>query len=126
MSFAGGEWRGTKEEEGGQSKLEAGFRSNVISTFHLACLAWYKDGAAIQRPFFMNILHSLHELNIFHPATRPPDMVQDGRWEWETGVPHGTPGGSGWQFNRLFIGQSFGPRVGPSFGLSGKLKRAYV
>ena len=31
----------------------------------------------------------------------------------------GTPG---WQFNGLFVGLSFGPRIGPSFGHSVKLK----
>ena len=32
----------------------------------------------------------------------------------------------GWQFNRLFGGQSFGQRIGPSFGPRVKLKRSYV
>ena len=30
---------------------------------------------------------------------------------------------TGWQFNRLFVGPSFGPRIGPSFGLTVKLKK---
>ena len=34
--------------------------------------------------------------------------------------------GAGWQFNRIFIGLSFGPRIGLSFGSSVKLKRSYV
>ena len=33
---------------------------------------------------------------------------------------------SGWQFNRPFVGLSFGPRIDPSFGPSVKLKRSHV
>ena len=32
----------------------------------------------------------------------------------------------GWQFNRRFVGMSFGPRISPNFGPSIKLKRSYV
>ena len=32
----------------------------------------------------------------------------------------------GWQLNRLFIGPSFGPRIGLSFGQSVELKRSYL
>ena len=33
---------------------------------------------------------------------------------------------SGWPFNRLFVGLSFGPSFGPSVGPSVSLKRSYV
>ena len=34
-----------------------------------------------------------------------------------------TIGNPGWQFNRLFIGPSFGPKIVLSFGPTAKLKR---